>query len=141
MSPATAPGMLGLATVAMGAASAGTATGVAALAPLAAAYFAFELCVGMYFPSIGTLRSRHVPDSHRSVIMNLFGIPLNVLVISVFLSIKRLGVSGALRVATGALGLATACAGALAFKTREAGAAAAATADESQEAEAAPAEA
>eukprot|EP00908_Phaeocystis_cordata_P019542 Transcript_31077.p1 GENE.Transcript_31077~~Transcript_31077.p1 ORF type:complete len:542 (+),score=221.47 Transcript_31077:48-1673(+) len=134
-------GMLGLATVAMGAASAGTATGVAALAPLAAAYFAFELCVGMYFPSIGTLRSRHVPDSHRSVIMNLFGIPLNVLVISVFLSIKRLGVSGALRVATGALGLATACAGALALKTREAGAAAAATADEAQEAEAAPAEA
>eukprot|EP00964_Phaeocystis_antarctica_P016549 scaffold9135_cov63-Phaeocystis_antarctica.AAC.2 len=28
--------------------------------------------------------------------MNLFGIPLNLLVISVFLSIKRLGVSGAL---------------------------------------------
>ena len=66
-----------------------------------------------------------MPDSHRSVIMNLFGIPLNVLVISVFLSIKSLGVSGALRVATGALGLATACAAALAFKTREGAAAAA----------------
>ena len=46
-------------------------------------------------------------------------------VISVFLSIKSLGVSGALRVATGALGLATACAAALAFKTREGAAAAA----------------
>ena len=77
------------------------------LAALVGAFFAFEGCVGMYFPSIGTLRSKYVPDSHRSVIMNLFGIPLNVLVVSVFLSIKRLGVSGALSVSTAALGLAT----------------------------------
>merc|ERR1719263_665253 len=92
----------------------------ATLSSFVAAFFAFELCVGLYFPSIGTLRSRHVPDSHRSVIMNLFGIPLNVLVISVFLSIKRLGVSGALRVATGALGLATSAAAALVYLTRDA---------------------
>jgi MFS transporter, MFS domain-containing protein family, molybdate-anion transporter len=76
---------------------------------LTAAFFAFEACVGMYFPSIGKLRSRFVPDSHRSVIMNLFGIPLNVLVVSVYLSIKRLGVSGALTVSSTALGIATLC--------------------------------
>ena len=52
--------------------------------------------------------------------MNLFGIPLNLLVISVFLSIRRLGVSGALRVATGALGLATSAAAALVYLTRDA---------------------
>jgi hypothetical protein len=40
--------------------------------------------------------------------MNLFGIPLNALVVTVFLSIKKLGVSGALSVSTGALGVATA---------------------------------
>jgi len=103
--------MLTVATVAMGiAAWVSTSTTVVAmpLAALVAAFFAFEGCVGMYFPSIGTLRSKYVPDSHRSVIMNLFGIPLNVLVVSVFLSIKRLGVSGALSVSTGALALATA---------------------------------
>jgi hypothetical protein len=122
-------GMLATATLAMGAASAGTSGGFAALAPLAATFFAFEACVGMYFPSIGTLRSRYVPDSHRSVIMNLFGIPLNLLVISVFLSIKRLGVTGALRVATGALGLATTCAAALAYLTPATPTAAAADAD------------
>ena len=72
-----------------------------------AAFFAFEACVGMYFPLIGTLRSKYLPDAYRGVIMNLFGIPLNVLVVSVFLSIKVLGVAGALAVATGALGLAT----------------------------------
>ena len=103
-------GMLALATTAMGGAAFASTSGgaAAALGPIVAAFFAFELCVGMYFPSIGTLRSKYVPDSHRSVIMNLFGIPLNALVVSVFLSIKRLGVGGALSVATLALALATA---------------------------------
>jgi len=102
--------MLSVATVAMGIAAFVSKSSSAASAPLAvlvAAFFAFEGCVGMYFPSIGTLRSKYVPDSHRSVIMNLFGIPLNVLVVSVFLSIKKLGVSGALGVSASALALAT----------------------------------
>lgn len=106
--------MLVSATLAMGAATfastagfAGAASAAAPLAALIGAFFAFEACVGMYFPSIGTLRSKYVPDSHRSVIMNLFGIPLNVLVVTVFLSIKRLGVDGALSVSTGALALAS----------------------------------
>lgn len=103
--------MLSMATIAMGIAAWVSTTGSAVAMPLAtlvAAFFVFEACVGMYFPSIGTLRSKYVPDSHRSVIMNLFGIPLNVLVVTVFLSIKKLGVSGALSVSTGALALATA---------------------------------
>lgn len=102
--------MLIVATIAMGIAAWVSASTTAVAMPLAAlvgAFFAFEGCVGMYFPSIGTLRSKYVPDSHRSVIMNLFGIPLNALVVSVFLSIKRLGVSGALGVSTGALALAS----------------------------------
>jgi hypothetical protein len=63
----------------------------------------FESCVGMYFPAIGKLRSKYFPDSHRSVVMNLFGIPLNAMVVSVFLSIERLGVQGALGVSTAVL--------------------------------------
>ena len=63
----------------------------------------------MYFPTIGTLRSKYFPDSHRSVVMNLFGIPLNAMVVTVFLSIERLGVQGALGVSTTALALATIC--------------------------------
>merc|ERR1711935_667630 len=72
-------------------------------------FFTFEACVGMYFPSIGTLRSKFIPDSHRSVIMNLFGIPLNVLVVSVFMFVKYLGVNGALGISSAALALATLC--------------------------------
>ena len=102
-------GMLSVAALAMGGATFAASSASTPLWTLVAGFFAFEACVGMYFPSIGTLRSKYVPDSHRSVIMNLFGIPLNVLVVSVFLSIKRLGVSGALSISTGALGVAAAC--------------------------------
>lgn len=76
---------------------------------LTISFFAFEMAVGMYFPSIGTLRSRFVPDSHRTLIMNLAAIPLNVLVVSVFLSINKLGVAGALGISSAALALATLC--------------------------------
>merc|ERR1711957_218791 len=106
-------GMLSVATLAMGTAAfvvstAGTKAALAMpFAAMVAAFFAFEACVGLYFPSIGTLRSKYLPDSHRTVIMNLFGIPLNALVVSVFLSIKKLGVGGALSVSTCALALAT----------------------------------
>jgi hypothetical protein len=34
-------------------------TAAPALGPLVLAFFVFEACVGMYFPSIGTLRSRY----------------------------------------------------------------------------------
>ena len=97
--------MLVLATAAM--ATATVSCGATALAPLVAAFFAFEACVGMYFPSIGGLRSKYLPDAYRGVIMNLFGIPLNLIVVAVFLSIGRLGVTGALTCSTVALSLAT----------------------------------
>lgn len=44
------------------------------LAEQVAAFLAFEACVGMYFPLVGTLRSKYLPDAYRGVIMNLFGI-------------------------------------------------------------------
>lgn len=85
-------GMLAIAALAMGSATAFCNSGIG---PLVGAFFAFEACVGMYFPLIGTLRSRYLPDAYRGVIMNLFGIPLNLIVCAVFLSIGRLGLNGA----------------------------------------------
>jgi hypothetical protein len=118
-------GMLATATVAMSLATYTVSSSAALSLPLlVASFFTFEACVGMYFPSIGTLRSKYVPDSHRSVIMNLFGIPLNVLVVSVFLSISKLGLNGALGVSSGALALATLCMAKLnlSIKKKESGA-------------------
>ena len=78
----------------------------ASLPIVTAAFFVFEACVGMYFPSIGTMRSKYLPDSHRGVLMNIFGVPLNLIVATALLSIESLGVGGALKCASGALGLA-----------------------------------
>lgn len=46
--------------VAAAAISAATFAGVANLPALIAAFFIFEVCVGMYFPSIGTFVARLV---------------------------------------------------------------------------------
>lgn len=43
-------------------------------------FIVFEACVGMFWPAIGTLRSTHLPESHRATIINLFRIPLNIIV-------------------------------------------------------------
>jgi len=101
----TMAGMLALATASMACAAASCS---GALAPLVAAFFLFETCVGMYFPLIGTLRSKYLPDAYRGVIMNLFGIPLNLIVVGVFLSIGKLGLFGALVCSTASLTVALA---------------------------------
>lgn len=102
--------MLAVATTAMAIAA---TLGQQSIAWLIPALLVFEVCVGMYFPSIGTLRSTYLPEQYRSVIMNLFGIPLNLMVVSVFLSIQRLGIQGALSIASAALLVATVCMAAL----------------------------
>jgi MFS family permease len=102
-----------IATVMLATASLALATsaryGLQHLSLLTAAFFAFEACVGMYFPLIGTLRARYLPDSHRSVLMNLFGIPLNLIVVGVFMNMHRLGTRGALGCASAALAGAAGC--------------------------------
>merc|ERR1719311_1213622 len=45
----------------------------------------FELCVGIYFPSICTLKSEAVPEAHRATVYNLFRAPMNLIVVSVLL--------------------------------------------------------
>jgi hypothetical protein len=94
--------MLGLALAAM---ATSAAVGHTGLSVLAAAFFAFEACVGFYFPSIGTLRSKYLPDEHRSITMNLFAVPLNLIVVAVYLQIARLGTTGALWCSASSLGL------------------------------------
>ncbi len=41
----------------------------------------FEVCVGMYFPSMGTMKGMIVPEDKRAAIYNLFRIPLNFIVL------------------------------------------------------------
>ncbi|KAJ3004209.1 Molybdate-anion transporter, partial [Thoreauomyces humboldtii] len=41
----------------------------------------FELCCGLYFPTLGTLRSKLVPEETRTTVMNVFRVPLNLIVV------------------------------------------------------------
>ncbi|CDF41384.1 unnamed protein product [Chondrus crispus] len=44
------------------------------------ALLAFEVICGLYFPAMGTMRAKYVPEVTRSAIMNYFRLPLNLIV-------------------------------------------------------------
>ena len=44
-------------------------------------FLAFEVCVGLYYPAMGTLKGETIPDSHRATVYNIFRMPLNAFVI------------------------------------------------------------
>jgi len=46
------------------------------------AFLLLETCVGAFFGSMATMRSRYLPDSLQTTIMNIFRVPLNVLVVT-----------------------------------------------------------
>jgi hypothetical protein len=41
-----------------------------------------ELCVGLFMPVAGTLRSKYVPDALQGAILNIFRLPLNAVVVA-----------------------------------------------------------
>jgi len=47
--------------------------------------------VGQWFPSIGVLRGRYVQDEIRATVMNIFRIPLNLIVVLVLWNIETCG--------------------------------------------------
>ena len=57
------------------------ATGVGSATTTFLAMNLFEICVGMYFPSMGTMKGNIVPEDKRAAIYNLNRIPLNFIVL------------------------------------------------------------
>jgi MFS family permease len=53
-------------------------------------FFVFEICVGMFWPSISFLRSHYIPEEVRTTVMNIFRIPLNIIVVIVLFNIGKL---------------------------------------------------
>mmetsp|Transcript_69939 Transcript_69939/g.130726 ORF Transcript_69939/g.130726 Transcript_69939/m.130726 type:complete len:485 (+) Transcript_69939:78-1532(+) len=45
------------------------------------AFLVFETCVGIYFPTIGTLKGMVVPEATRSTIYNIYRLPMNSMVV------------------------------------------------------------
>jgi hypothetical protein len=53
-----------------------------------AAFCAFEAMVGVFWPSMMTMRSAYVPEEMRSTIINFFRIPLNLFVCVVLYNVS-----------------------------------------------------
>lgn len=49
-------------------------------------FMMFEVCVGLYWPCICTMKGVYVPEESRSAIYNVFRVPLNAIVLFVLLS-------------------------------------------------------
>lgn len=47
-----------------------------------ASFLVVEFCVGLFMPVAGTLRSKYVPDDMQGTILNIFRLPLNIIVVS-----------------------------------------------------------
>ena len=52
------------------------------------AFCAFEVMVGIFWPSMMTMRSAYVPEEIRSTIINFFRIPLNLFVCAVLYNVR-----------------------------------------------------
>ena len=53
-------------------------------------FILFELMCGIMFPAYGSLRATYIPNNHRTVVMNLYRIPLNAFVVIVLLNKKNM---------------------------------------------------
>jgi len=69
------------------------------------AFNAFEICVGLYFPMMGTMKSTIVPEDKRTAIYNIYRVPLNFIVVSSLLT--HLTPSRAFSYCTGMLAIAS----------------------------------
>ncbi|XP_012936569.1 molybdate-anion transporter [Aplysia californica] len=48
-------------------------------------FLVFETCVGIFWPSMGTMRGKYVAEETRATTMNIFRIPLNLIVVFILL--------------------------------------------------------
>jgi len=72
-------------------------------------FLLFEVCCGIHFVCIGTLRSQYIPEESRSGVMNLFRVPLNVLVVAVLNYIENFSHETIFMVCGVWLGVSTMC--------------------------------
>ena len=57
---------------------------------LFSAFILFECICGLMFPTYGYLRANYIPNEHRTTIMNIYRVPLNVFVMIILLNKKNM---------------------------------------------------
>ena len=58
--------------------------------PVLCAFLVFEACVGIYWPAMGTVKSKVVPEEARATIYNIYRVPLNGVVLGILLNDMKL---------------------------------------------------
>ena len=53
-----------------------------------AAFCVFELCCGIYFPCMGVMRGKYIPEEVRATMMNIFRVGLNLVVVLVLANVR-----------------------------------------------------
>merc|ERR1719498_814903 len=61
-------------------------TGGSHLGIIFAGFLLFEMCVGIYFPAMGSLKSEIVPEEARAGVYNIYRVPLNAVVVGLLLT-------------------------------------------------------
>jgi len=72
-------------------------------------FMLFEVCCGLHFTCIGTLRGKYIPEESRAAIMNLFRFPLNILVCCVLYWIEAFSNTGVFTACVVWLAIASIC--------------------------------
>jgi len=57
---------------------------------LISSFMVFEICCGLFFPCMGTLRGKYIDEKTRSSVMSFFRMPLNAIVVAVLLKVSSL---------------------------------------------------
>lgn len=53
-------------------------------------FLLYEICVGMLYPTYSKIKSEYLPAKSRGTLMNIFKIPLNLIVIFLLLNMNTL---------------------------------------------------
>merc|ERR1712141_142848 len=53
------------------------------------AFLVLETAIGLYFPSVGVLRSQLIPESHRATVTNWFRVPMNIITCVTLLTVNH----------------------------------------------------
>lgn len=72
-------------------------------------FVTFEICVGCFWANAMSMRGKYIPGELRTTIMNLFRVPLNIMVVTIMLDVKHLSVERVLLCSSGCIALATCC--------------------------------
>ena len=82
-------------------------------------FYIYEACVGAFWPSMGTLKGKYIPEQVRATVMNYFRIPTNLFVLVVLNRVKHLHYQTVFAIALGLVVIAVGAQGYVLYNANE----------------------